>query len=201
MKYSRNQEELYVTVPNHTNDVGMWAWSFLVLNWKFPLVLVITLHDNCHPMIIISQGWGHMGIEIMRLYNPTITRDINWTLTRFKGACNWKYKQPKTKRDKYKDYQWEVIWPWCVGRGLTPSKLSFSKYFIQILWGNCTRTRHGQQWPVNGANIEIFSNCFCMHWNLTWIDYSHALMIWESFWTQIWLTHPLSSIINSSCKP
>ena len=40
---------------------------------------------------------------------------------------------------------------------------------------HCTRTRHGQQWPVNGANVEIVSNCFCTHWNLTWIDYSHAL--------------------------
>ena len=59
---------------------------------------------------------------------------------------------------------------------------------------------HGQQWPVNGANIEIFSNCLYMHWNLTWIDYLHALTIWEGFWNQIWLTHPLVSIINSSCK-
>ena len=58
---------------------------------------------------------------------------------------------------------------------------------------HCTRsTRHGQQWPANGANFEIFSNCFCMHWNLTWMDYSHALMIWEGFHTEIRLTvHPL----------
>ena len=66
-----------------------------------------------------------------------------------------------------------------------------------------TRSRHGQWWHVNGANVEIFSNCFCMHWNFTWIDYLHALMTWEGFWTKIWLTHPLVSIINSSiqCGP
>jgi hypothetical protein len=52
--------------------------------------------------------------------------------------------------------------------------------------------RHGKHWPANGANVEFFSNCFCMHWNLTWIDYSHALRIWEGLWTQIQLTvHPL----------
>ena len=66
---------------------------------------------------------------------------------------------------------------------------------------NCNMTRHGQQWPVNGTNVEIFSNCLCMHWNLTWIHYSHDLTIWEGFYTQIWLTHPVSSIIISSCKP
>ena len=48
--------------------------------------------------------------------------------------------------------------------------------------------RHGKHWPANGANVEFFSNCFCLHWNLTWIDYSHALRIWEDFWTQIRLT-------------
>ena len=36
-----------------------------------------------------------------------------------------------------------------------------------------------------------------MHWNLTWIDYSHALMMWEGFWTQIWPhTHFIPSSIN-----
>ena len=66
---------------------------------------------------------------------------------------------------------------------------------------HCTRTRHGKQWLVNGAKVEIFSNCFYIEWNLTWIDYSYALTIWAGFWIQIWLTHPLFSIINSSCKP
>ena len=78
-------------------------------------------------------------------------------------------------------------------------------YFQWILKGttnkHCTRSRHGQWWPMNGANVENFSNCFCMHWNFTWIDYLHALIIWEGFWTKIWLTYPLVSIINSSCKP
>ena len=54
----------------------------------------------------------------------------------------------------------------------------------------CTSTRHGQQWPMNGANIEFFSNYLCMHWNLTWTNYSCSLIIWEGFQTQIrWLTH------------
>ena len=101
---------------------------------------------------------------------------------------------------KYTVCQWEVIWTWCVGIGLAPSKLSFSNDLIQILQGNCTRTRNGQQWPVNGANIEIFSNYFWMHWNLTWIDYSYDVMIWEGLLNQIWLAHPLYSISNSSCK-
>ena len=66
---------------------------------------------------------------------------------------------------------------------------------------NCTRTRHWQHGLVNGANIEIFSNRFWKHWNLSWIDYWHALTMWEGFWNQIWVTRPLSSIINSSWKP
>ena len=46
---------------------------------------------------------------------------------------------------------------------------------------HCTRARlhHGKQWLVNGANIEFFSKCLCMHRNLTWIDCLYALMIWE----------------------
>jgi hypothetical protein len=28
---------------------------------------------------------------------------------------------------------------------------------------NCMRTRHRQHGPANGANVEIFSNSFCMH--------------------------------------
>ena len=62
---------------------------------------------------------------------------------------------------------------------------------------NCTRTRHGKQWLVNGANVEIFSNCFSTHWNFTWIYYLHALTTWEGLWTQIWLTHPLVQRLNS----
>ena len=108
-----------------------------------------------------------------------------------------------TISSKYTYYQWEVIWWWCVGIGLAPSKLSFSKYLIQILQRNCTGTRHGQQWPVNGANVEIFTNCFWMHWNLTWIDYSHALTIWRVFGLKFdWHTHFLpSSIHHGNHKP
>ena len=61
---------------------------------------------------------------------------------------------------------------------------------------HCIGTRHGKQWPVDGANIEICSNFFCIHQNLTWIDFSHTFMIWEGLWTQRWLTHPILYIFD-----
>ena len=55
----------------------------------------------------------------------------------------------------------------------------------KIHWYCIGRTRHEQWWPVNGANVEIFSSCFYKHRNLICIDCSHALMIWDGFQTQI----------------
>ena len=40
------------------------------------------------------------------------------------------------------------------------------------------------RWVVNGANVEIPSTSTCMHRNLTWIDKTHALMVWDGFKAQ-----------------
>ena len=50
-------------------------------------------------------------------------------------------------------------------------------------------------WAGKGDNIEIPSTCACMHWNLTWLDKTHAFTVWEGFkqriqayqWERIWL--------------
>ena len=36
-------------------------------------------------------------------------------------------------------------------------------------------------WVVKGANVEIPSTCACMCQNLTWIDKTHAFMVWDGF--------------------
>ena len=58
---------------------------------------------------------------------------------------------------------------------------------------HCTISRRGQrhQWPLNGVNIEISTNCFSMHWNLTREVCLHVFTMWEAFLTQRWLTHPI----------
>ena len=40
------------------------------------------------------------------------------------------------------------------------------------------------RWAVNGANVEIPSNCSCMHQNLTWLDKAQAFTVWEGFKAQ-----------------
>ena len=40
------------------------------------------------------------------------------------------------------------------------------------------------RWVVNGANVEIPSTCSYMHWNLTWLDKTHAFMVLEGFEAQ-----------------
>ena len=39
-------------------------------------------------------------------------------------------------------------------------------------------------WDVNGDNIEIHSTCSYMCRNLTWLDKTHAFMVWEGFKAQ-----------------
>ena len=39
-------------------------------------------------------------------------------------------------------------------------------------------------WALNGANVVITSNCACMHRNLTWLDKTHAFMVWDGFKAQ-----------------
>jgi hypothetical protein len=39
-------------------------------------------------------------------------------------------------------------------------------------------------WVVNGTNIQIPSTCAYMSWNLTWLDKTHAFMVWEGFKAQ-----------------
>ena len=41
------------------------------------------------------------------------------------------------------------------------------------------------RWIVNGANVEIPSTCACMCQNLTWLDKTHAFMVWEGFIREI----------------
>ena len=40
------------------------------------------------------------------------------------------------------------------------------------------------RWAVNGEIVEIPSTCSCMHQNLTWLDKTHAFMLWEGFKAQ-----------------
>ena len=40
------------------------------------------------------------------------------------------------------------------------------------------------RWAVKGANVEIPSNCVCMHQNFTWLDKTHSFMLWEGFKAQ-----------------
>ena len=40
------------------------------------------------------------------------------------------------------------------------------------------------QWAVSGDNVDITSKCAYVHWNFTWLDWSHALMVWEGFKTK-----------------
>ena len=39
-------------------------------------------------------------------------------------------------------------------------------------------------WLLNGANAQIPSICACMRQNLTWLDKTHAFMVWEGFKAQ-----------------
>ena len=39
-------------------------------------------------------------------------------------------------------------------------------------------------WAVNGANVAIPSTWACMCQNLTWLDKTHAFMVWEGFKAQ-----------------
>ena len=49
------------------------------------------------------------------------------------------------------------------------------------------------RWGVNGANIEIPSTCSYMCWNLTWLNKTHAFMVWDGFKAQgcMWCMHNL----------
>ena len=40
------------------------------------------------------------------------------------------------------------------------------------------------------GNVEIPSNCACIHQNLTWLDRAHAFMVWDGFKAQGCLTCP-----------
>ena len=40
------------------------------------------------------------------------------------------------------------------------------------------------RWVVNVANVEIPSTCAYMHQNLTWLDKTHAFMVWDGFKAQ-----------------
>ena len=46
------------------------------------------------------------------------------------------------------------------------------------------------RWAVNQANVEISSNCACMHQNLTWLDKTPTFIMWEGFKAQGYLTYP-----------
>jgi len=35
------------------------------------------------------------------------------------------------------------------------------------------------KWHVNGDNVEMFSMCACMDWNLKWLENTHAMKLWE----------------------
>ena len=41
------------------------------------------------------------------------------------------------------------------------------------------------RWVVNGANVEIPSTCASMRQNLTWLDKTHACMVWDGFKAQV----------------
>ena len=57
-------------------------------------------------------------------------------------------------------------------------------------------TRHVKKWPVNGANVKIFSSGFWMNWNSTLTRGSQASRIWECFQTQRWPKLPILNIFN-----
>ena len=40
------------------------------------------------------------------------------------------------------------------------------------------------RWAVNGDNIDIPSTWACMHQNLTWLEKTHAFIMWEGFKAQ-----------------
>ena len=46
---------------------------------------------------------------------------------------------------------------------------NFKLVFHLPIGGNYALIWHSTKWPVNGANVEIFSIYTCMHWNLTWL--------------------------------
>jgi len=58
------------------------------------------------------------------------------------------------------------------------------------------------RWAVNGANVEMSSNCSYMRRNLIWLDQVHALNVWEGFKTQGYLKSPhnLWDRQHSSCN-
>ena len=48
------------------------------------------------------------------------------------------------------------------------------------------------RWAVNRDNVEIPSNCASMLQNLTWLGKTHALMVWEGFNAQGFMSCPLN---------
>ena len=54
-------------------------------------------------------------------------------------------------------------------------------------------------WAANGYNVEITSTCACMHQNLTWLDKTHAFMLWEGFKAREYMSCPHNLWLDRPC--
>ena len=74
------------------------------------------------------------------------------------------------------------------------SPLPFIESLLKLSWNVMERlptcpspmswSTNVAHWAVNGANVELPLTCSCMCWILTWLDKTHAFMVWDGFKAQ-----------------
>jgi hypothetical protein len=118
-------------------------------------------------MIVLCHPWLRKELKFLRSYFNLLIYDIRYIVVE---------KRPKTYvADINLVFVWEIVchynvlyknngsWGLHHGQGMRNKERGMRNGEQGMRNENCTRTRHRQQGPANGANVEIFSNSFCMH--------------------------------------